>query len=74
MSGMGVSSYNRVREYRQILGLTQRQLAKAADVALPTLARLDAHRSALPSLKIAVRLARALGISLADLITDAPPQ
>jgi transcriptional regulator with XRE-family HTH domain len=53
--------------------MTQRQLAEAAQVSLQTLARLDAHRSALPSIDIAIRLARALGIEVASLISQVPP-
>jgi|HubBroStandDraft_6_1064221.scaffolds.fasta_scaffold20585_6 DNA-binding XRE family transcriptional regulator len=63
---------NKIREYREMLHLTQAQLAKATGIALPTLARLDAQSSAMPSLGVALRLARAFGVNAVDLITDTP--
>jgi transcriptional regulator with XRE-family HTH domain len=62
--------YNRVREYRNIVGLTQRELSLATGVAFPTLARLDAHRSAMPSVEVAILLARAFGVDVPSLITE----
>ena len=63
-------AYNRIRELRTIVGLTQRELALATGVAFPTLARLDAHRSAMPSVEVAILLARAFGVDVPSLITE----
>lgn len=60
---------NRVREYRELLAMTQHQLAEAAGISRPTLARLDANPNARPSMDTAVRLARAFGIDVSELVS-----
>lgn len=66
-----MSRLNRIAEYRRMVGLTQRQLARVAGIPVPTLARLDACPSAMPSLNVAIRLAKALGIDVASLVSEA---
>jgi transcriptional regulator with XRE-family HTH domain len=63
------TSFNRVREFRQKLSMSQAALARAAGIARPTLARLDANPTAMPSVEIAVRLSEALGIDVTELIS-----
>ena len=52
-----------LRELRKRRGLTQQQLATRADVHRVYVAKLEAGER-LPSLDVATRLARALGLSL----------
>ena len=61
---------NRVRALREAMGLTQQQLAVAADIPTPTIARLDAHPTARPSIGTALKLASRLGIEPRDLFTQ----
>lgn len=58
-----------VRAAREAAGLTQRQLAERADVADKYLSRVEVG-AALPSVFVASKLARALGLPL-DTLTDA---
>lgn len=58
---------NRIRELRhQHEGLTQQALAKRCQVTRQTIIALEAGRYA-PSLVLAFRLARALGVGVEDL-------
>lgn len=61
---------NRIREYRELLGVTQQQLADATGISRSTLARLDANSSAKPSLETAIKLAGAFRIELAELVAS----
>jgi transcriptional regulator with XRE-family HTH domain len=59
---------NRLRELRKTAGLTQAQLARRAGVTLATLREYEqARRRADPSLRMAARLAVALGVGVGDL-------
>lgn len=60
---------NRIREYRELLGMTQQSLADAAGIPRTTLSRLDANPMAKPSLEIAIRLAKALNVELVELVS-----
>jgi DNA-binding XRE family transcriptional regulator len=61
---------NRVREYRELLNITQEALAEAAGVRRVTVQRLDAHASAMPSLETALRLSSAFGIPVEQLVSQ----
>jgi transcriptional regulator with XRE-family HTH domain len=66
----------RLQAFRKQVGMTQSKLAEAAGVPLPTLQNWErGHRK--PSLDNAVKLARALGVSLDELAGegggDEPP-
>jgi len=63
---------NRIREFRELLGLTQHQLADATGIARGTLARLDCNPHAQPSLPVALKLAQAFNVPVAELITPGP--
>ena len=56
----------KLREARLAAGLTQKDVHEQAHVDIPSLSRLEAGRIN-PSVKVLVRLTRALGLSLADL-------
>jgi len=62
---------NRVREYRKILNMSQYELAAASGVERVTIARLDAYPAAMPSLPTALRLAKAFGIPVQELVEKA---
>lgn len=51
-----------LKNARKRLGMTQRDLAKAADVDQRTISRLENWQIAEPSHKVVVRICRALGV------------
>jgi HTH-type transcriptional regulator, repressor for puuD len=63
----------RLREIRQLRGMTQAYLAEEAKVGLSYITRLENGTSA-PGIDLVARLAAALGTTVADLLpTTAPP-
>jgi len=63
----------RLREVRMANGMTQAQLAREANVTIPYVSRLE-NGGIAPGIDLADRLARALGVPVADLLpTAAPP-
>lgn len=63
MSENCVSLIDRLIEQRRRLGLTQQQLAQAANLTQPAIARLES-KSSTPQLNTLLRVAYALGCSL----------
>jgi transcriptional regulator with XRE-family HTH domain len=63
----------RVRALRRARGLTQAQLAEAAELQTPAISRIESGQLGV-STSSAVRLARALGVSVAELFGAASPQ
>lgn len=61
----------RLVELRKAAGLSAYALAKAAGVSKQAVAKLEKGESA-PSLETAARLARALGVSVADFVEPDP--
>ena len=61
-----------LRRLRQAAGLTQAQVAEAADVADATLSRIERGRF-LPSQDLLVRLADAIGATAAELVKTGGP-
>lgn len=61
----------RIRERRQSLQRTQREVADAAGIGVPYLSNLEHGQKSL-SLRTLEALARALGLSPADLLTEDP--
>jgi transcriptional regulator with XRE-family HTH domain len=59
----------KLRRFRQAAGMSQSQLAKAADVPLGTLRNWEQDRRS-PLLDTAGRIARTLGVSLDDLLEN----
>ncbi len=57
-----------LRKIREKKGLTQVQLAEKAEISQEYVARLETGSKLNPSLAVAVRLAKALGVSIADLV------
>lgn len=61
----------RVRVLRQVAGWSLVDLAKRAKMLPPNVSRVEAGKH-IPALETLVRLARALGVSVADLVGDNP--
>lgn len=63
----------RVRKLRTLAGLTQADLAESANLSPEFVSRVERGVKA-PSLVILDRVARALGVTLAELLTFGPPE
>jgi putative transcriptional regulator len=61
----GTRVQNQIRELRNVLGVTQLQLAQQCEVTRQTIIALEAGKYS-PSLELAFRLARALGRDLEE--------
>jgi transcriptional regulator with XRE-family HTH domain len=62
----------RLREVRMASGMTQAQLAREATITVPYVSRLENGNIA-PGIDLAERLARALGVPVAELLPAEPP-
>lgn len=60
----------KIREIRIKRGLSQEKLARLADVALNTVAKIEAGESRHPTIQTMAGIARALGVSLDDLAKE----
>lgn len=69
MNGVGVEVGSRVREARKRAGLTQTQLAEAADLALETVSRVERGVQS-PTVDNLQTMARVLGTSLSALVGE----
>jgi transcriptional regulator with XRE-family HTH domain len=57
-----------VKKFRRKKGLTQDGLARKADIPYTTLTKLESNVVKKPSVQTVAKIARALGISMEDLI------
>jgi len=57
-----------VKKYRGKLGLSQEDFAKKSDVKYTTLTKIESNVIKKPSVLIMAKLAKALGVSIEDLI------
>jgi ribosome-binding protein aMBF1 (putative translation factor) len=57
-----------IRRLREVKGMDQKTLARLAKVSQPYLSQLETGRSKTPAVTVAKRLAKALGVSLDDLV------
>jgi len=57
-----------VKKYRSKLGLSQENFAKKSGVKYTTLTKIESNVIKKPSVFIAAKLAKALGVSIEDLI------
>ena len=65
----------RLREWRKLRGLTQRELANKAGVSAMTVIRLERNAaSPSPTLSMLERLAQVLGIAVTDLLPKKKPR
>ena len=60
---------NKVREYRQKLGLSQQELSRITGIPRTTISSIESG-SVIPSVDYAIRLAKVLGCSVEDLFTE----
>ena len=57
-----------IRKYRQGKEMSQEALARAADLSLPTIVKIESGETPNPSIDTVKKIADALGVSLDDLI------
>jgi transcriptional regulator with XRE-family HTH domain len=63
----------RLRMYRQLAGLSQNELAKQANVSRPIISTLESGKRRSMTIENARRLARALMITLDQLVGESEP-
>jgi transcriptional regulator with XRE-family HTH domain len=63
---------DRLKSLREAAGLTQERLARAADVSVSAVAKIE-HAGIDPAWSTVVRIARGLGVSLGAFDEDTPP-
>ena len=57
-----------IRKYRQEKEMSQEALARAADLSLPTIVKIESGETPNPSIDTVKKIAVALGVSIDDLI------
>ena len=62
------SSSNNIKRLREAKGLSQEKLARLADVANNTLIKMESGENKNPTLETLKKVAKALGVSVDDLI------
>ena len=66
----GVFGYARFRELRNKKGLSQEKLARLANVSFITIVKIESGESKHPTIQTMAGIAKALGISLDELVKD----
>jgi transcriptional regulator with XRE-family HTH domain len=61
---------NNIRKIRQKKGISQDRLSKEADLALNTIVKIETGESPNPTVETLEKIAKALGVSVADLFKD----
>lgn len=59
-----------IRKIRQKKGISQDRLSKEADLALNTIVKIETDESPNPTVETLEKIAKALGVSVADLFKD----
>jgi transcriptional regulator with XRE-family HTH domain len=62
---------NNVRKLRKRRGISQEKLARLADISLNTLTKIESGFAKKPTIQTVVKLAKALNVSLDDLVRNA---
>lgn len=57
-----------IKQYRQDKGLSQDKLSKLADLSLNTVVKIELDESPNPTIETVQRIAKALGVSVDDLL------
>jgi transcriptional regulator with XRE-family HTH domain len=57
-----------IRKYRQERGMSQEALARAADLSLPTVVKIESGETPNPSIDTVKKLAVSLGVSIDNLM------
>ena len=58
-----------IKKFRQDKGLSQDKLSKLADLSLNTVVKIELDESPNPTIETIQRIAKALGVSVDDLLT-----
>jgi transcriptional regulator with XRE-family HTH domain len=61
---------NNIRKIRQKKGISQDRLSKEADLALNTIVKIETGESPNPTVETLEKIAKALGVSVAELFKD----
>lgn len=61
---------NNIRKIRQKKGMSQDRLSKEADLALNTIVKIETGESPNPTVETLEKIAKALGVSVAELFKD----
>ncbi len=61
---------NNIRRIRQKKGISQDRLSKEADLALNTIVKIETGESPNPTVETLEKIAKALGVSVAELFKD----
>ena len=67
---MANSISENIRKLRQKKGISQDRLSKDADLALNTVVKIETGESPNPTVETLGKIAKALGVSVADLFKD----
>jgi transcriptional regulator with XRE-family HTH domain len=67
---MANSVSENIRKLRQKKGISQGRLSKEADIALNTVVKIETGESPNPTVETLEKIAKALGVSMADLFKD----
>lgn len=67
---MANSVSENIRKLRQKKGISQDRLSKEADIALNTVVKIETGESPNPTVETLEKIAKALGVSMADLFKD----
>ncbi len=59
-----------IRKLRQKKGISQDRLSKEADLALNTIVKIETGENPNPTVETLEKIAKALGVSVADLFKD----
>ena len=65
---MSSSNLKNIKKFRNKKGWSQEKLAREADISYQTLIKIEQGRIKNPKLQTLVKLAKALGVSLDDLV------
>jgi len=57
-----------IRKYRQEKEMSQEALARAADLSLPTIVKIESGETPNPSIDTVQKIAKAFGVSIDDLM------
>ncbi len=57
-----------IRKYRQGKGMSQEALARAANLSLPTIVKIESGETPNPSIDTVQKIAKALGVAIEDLL------
>ncbi len=61
---------NNIRKIRQKKGISQDRLSKEADLALNTIVKIETGENPNPTVETLEKIAKALGVSVADLFKE----